>query len=210
MNETMGSLYRSIGERNAAIREIHHRVKNNLQLIASLVSLQAAGAREEETVGALLTLGRRVMAMAFVHEELDLDREIEGVNAGRLFERIAMAVKQSTGGGKGVDASIDCGGIILGLERAIPLGLILGEALSNSYRHAFPQGRAGAIRVSLEGAPDGGLELRVRDDGVGFDASEAKGLGMDIIEALARQLRAGYRYGPCPGGGALFELRAPG
>jgi two-component sensor histidine kinase len=209
MNGTLGSFYAAIGERNAAIREIHHRVKNNIQLIASLVSLEASEARESETVSTLRDIGQRIQAIAFVHEELDIDREISSIDAGRLIDRIAMAIQQSDVGARGADVSIDCGGIGLDLESAVPVGLIVAEVIANAIVHAFPSGNAGEIRVAMAKRGEGRIVLSVLDDGVGIGAEAPRGLGMDIIDALSRQLRAETRYGPGSGGGTLFVMDFP-
>lgn len=208
MNATLDALYSMIGERDAAIREIHHRVKNNLQVITSLVSLQA-GKAGAAAGAALYDIRRRVLAISFVHEELYLDREIERVDAERLFNRLATMVSDSCEVGTGVRVAVKCGRFSLRLEQAVPIGLVACEITANSFRHAFPGGRAGSIRISAEATEGGELRLAIDDDGVGIAKEAAKGLGLSLVETLARQLLATYALERKPGGGTAFVMTVP-
>jgi Signal transduction histidine kinase len=208
MNSTLGSLYDTIEERDVAIREIHHRVKNNLQIIQSLINLQLSHAEEERIGGALRDISRRVAAIAFVHEEIFMEKQIELIDGGRLLDRVAAAVRDSIGQHGSIVASVMGEGTKIRLEQAAPLGLIAGEIIANSYSHAFPKG-TGKIGISLARAISGALELRISDDGVGFAPNARAGLGMELVEALSRQLGASFDYGLAEGGGSLFALRIP-
>jgi two-component sensor histidine kinase len=207
MNGTLDSLYAMIGERDAAIREIHHRVKNNLQVISSLVSLQAGKAGTADS-SAFADIRRRVLAISYVHEELYLDREIERVDAERLFSRLTSMVADSYGEGARVRVVVECGRFSIDLERAVPIGLVVCEIATNSFRHAFPEGRAGTIRLSAESSEGGDLRLAIDDDGIGIPDGRAEGLGLSLVETLSMQIGAEFALGPRPGGGTSFRLTA--
>jgi two-component sensor histidine kinase len=208
MNGTLDALYAVIGERDAAIREIHHRVKNNLQVISSLVSLQAGKAGAAEAT-AFSDIRRRVLAISYVHEELYLDREIEQVDAERLFSRLASMIADTYDAGARVRVDVECGRFSICLEQAVPIGLVVCEIISNSFCHAFPEGRAGSIRVSASAGSDGTLRLEIADDGVGMADGPGKGLGLSLVETLARQSLAEYALAPRPEGGTAFIMTVP-
>ncbi len=209
MNQTLDALYRIIGQRDEALREIHHRVKNNLQVIASFLSLQAERAPAPEAAQALRESRRRVLSMAFVHEDLYTEADLERVSLDELLERLASACRQGYDSPDSVRSEVARGGLRLRLEKAVPFGLVAGEAISNAFRHAFPSGGPGLIRISASAIEGGGISLVVEDDGIGAPPEAEKGLGLDAIEALASQLKGEYRIGPAGGRGTRFELRTP-
>jgi two-component sensor histidine kinase len=208
MNVTLDALYSVIGERDAAIREIHHRVKNNLQVISSLVSLQAGKAGAADAT-AFSDIRRRVLAISYVHEELYLDREIERVDAERLFSKLASMIADTYDVGTRVRVDVECGRFSISLEEAVPIGLVACEIISNSFCHAFPEGRAGSIRVSARAESGGKLRLEIADDGVGIADDPRKGLGLSLVETLARQSVAEYTIAARPEGGTAFVMIVP-
>lgn len=209
MNATLSALYRVIDERDIAMREIHHRVKNTLQVISSLISLQICMNKREEEKALLRDTGRRVSAMAFVQEELFAEQGFERIDCDRLFRRIADAAREENASGKVIGLGIETGGISVGLSEATPLGLIVCEVLANAYRHAFAKGGGGSIRLSMRRERQGEARLEIADDGSGIEAGAERGLGLEIIEALVKQLRGSYRYSRREEGGTLFSLELP-
>jgi len=209
VNATLDRFHSLLTERDAAIREIHHRVKNNLQVISSLVSLQAGKADQRES-GALSDIRRRVLAIAFVHEELYLDREIERVEAERLFSRLASMVADSYDEGPRIRIDIDCGRFSLDLELAVPIGLVFCEIVANSFRHAFAETSSGAISVRARADEDGTLRLSIDDDGIGIAPGAGRGLGLNLVETLSKQIQAIYEIRPRAGGGTSFLIAVPG
>src|SRR5579862_1966211 len=196
-------LARSLAEKEALIQELHHRAKNNLQIIASLLRLQAIAASDEIVTALLLESQHRLEAMAMIHEQLYESADLRNVHLARqanllmanLFSAYGVDPAR-TAGQVVVCPRPDGTPLVLGIDQAIPTGLILNEVISNALKHAFPDGRTGLIRVKARvGAQnhDGRVELAVIDDGVGvpedLGTRKSKSLGLQIVEILARQLR---------------------
>jgi len=198
---TQRSLEDALTERDALLSEVHHRVKNNLQIIISLLNIQSIGA--DEAVKSVLTDAQnRVRAMAILHETIYDTGDFTGVDMEsfitRLIERLRGAFDEYR-----VEFSVETD-IRLNLETAIPLGLLINEAVTNSIRHAFPDGR-GHIRVKLKG--DGLLRLTVTDDGAGLGAEYREGVGMSLMKALADQLDGELRFESDEGTAVILEFR---
>ena len=183
----------SLEEKEALLKEVHHRVKNNLQLITSLLNLQAARVTDP-TVATLFAESRdRVRSMALVHENLyrlgnfarvPMKPHLESV-CGQLFRAYAPTTGQ-------IVLQLDIDEVQLDLDRAVACGLIVNELVSNALKHAFPDGRRGTIWISLQALAANECLLRVRDDGVGmsksFDPKTADTLGLQLVSDLADQL----------------------
>jgi two-component sensor histidine kinase len=214
-------LARSLAEKEVMIQELHHRAKNNLQIIASLLRLQAKAA-SDEIVGALLQQSQhRLEAMAMIHEQLHDSSDFRNVHldlqASHLMANLFSAYgvdPARTSGQVTVCPRPDGTPLVLGVDQAIPTGLILNELITNALKHAFPNGRSGLIRVKarIEAQnQDGRVELAVIDDGVGLpedlDARKSKSLGLQIVEILARQLRGTWELKR--EAGTVFRLSFP-
>lgn len=169
-------------ERDALLAEVHHRVKNNLQIIISLLNIQAMNA-DDDTRRILMDTQSRVRAMAIIHETLYDSGDFSGVLMDsfitRLMERL-ITVHSAHGVHFRVDADVR-----LNLETAIPLALFINEALTNSIRHAFPEGE-GMIDVRI--TSNDHLHLTAADDGVGIENPPAGTVGISLMRALADQL----------------------
>jgi len=180
--EAKRSLEDALGERDALLSEVHHRVKNNLQIIVSLLNIQAIGA-DEETRRVLMDAQARVRAMAIIHETIYDSGDFSGVLMSsfitRLIERL-ITVFSAHGVRFNVDADVR-----LNLETAIPLGLFINEAVTNSIRHAFPGGE-GTVEVTI--TSNDILHLTVADDGRGIGEAPEGTVGLSLMGALADQL----------------------
>jgi PAS domain S-box-containing protein len=186
-------LNESLHEKEALLQEIHHRVKNNLQLIASLLRLQAAEIRDP----ALLTLFEesrsRIHAMALIHERLYRTDRLGSPNyAGYLRDLVVAIGRAYRRRNLEVGFSVEATAQGLGLETAVPIGLIVNELVSNSLKHAFPVASSCRITVRLEGDAEGGYLLRVEDNGVGlpmdFEIERTRSMGLRLVDVLVRQL----------------------
>ena len=189
-------LARSLAEKEVLLREIHHRVKNNLQVIASVLRLQANALPDRALAEALRESQNRVESMAMVHEQLYQTDDLRQVDLARHASLLLTNLFHCYG----VDPARISGRVSveptpLAVDRAIPAGLILNELISNALRHAFPEGRSGSLRV--EGGLDRGrVVLTVRDDGAGIPTDVAahrpKTLGLEIVKILTRQLKGTF------------------
>ena len=221
LREERDRLARSLAEKEVLLKEVHHRVKNNLQVIASLLRLQAAsmnsaGMKSQDLASALEESQHRVESMALIHEQLYESGDLQEVDLARHATQLMTNLFHSYGVDpariQGRVAIPVAGGepLVMDVHRAIPAGLILNELISNALKHAFPKGRSGSIAVESEVA-GGNVTLVVRDDGVGladdFDACSRGSLGLQIVEILARQLRGVLTVER--GRGATFRLTFP-
>jgi two-component sensor histidine kinase len=187
-------LQRLLAEKDLLMKELHHRVKNNLQLVSSLLQLQAQRTAEPEVKAELSQSWARVHTIALAHQHLYGAGKATLVDLERYVSVIAKDVAQAIGSREvTLSTCFDVGGIELPVDRAVPLGLLLNELLTNAYRHAFPGGASGMLRVSLSRTPDDHVLLEVADDGVGFEPHEhelSETLGFRLLHALVGQLDA--------------------
>ncbi|MGE0865637.1 MAG: PAS domain-containing protein [Vicinamibacterales bacterium] len=192
-------------EKEALLREVHHRVKNNLQVITSLLRLEAERAGQSTTVHVLREMQDRIHAMASLHESLYRSNELERVNLADYLRRLAMQLFNSSSVEPGtIELGFDLDAVYVEIHEAIPCGLLVNELVSNSLKHGFPDSRTGAILIELH-LIDGGpaLRLTVKDNGVGLpadvDARRAGSLGLQLVADLARQLHGVLETAPGPG-----------
>jgi two-component sensor histidine kinase len=185
-------------------------VKNNLQVITSLLNLQAGGARDP-AVHALISESRdRVQAMALIHQLLFERRDWSNVQLGPYLHRLGDLLSSTYGRGR-IELAVDADDVELDVQRAVPCGLLVNELVTNAFKHAFPGERAGRIRIELRREADGHARLCVSDTGRGLpedlDIERIESLGMQLIPLLAEQVRGTLRVERGPG--ARFELRFP-
>ncbi|MFA6332551.1 MAG: PAS domain S-box protein [Methanoregula sp.] len=193
----------SLNEKVLLLREIHHRVKNNLQIIISLTNLQARTMVDPKMKQAMAETKNRIRAMSLVHEKLYMSENISSIDLADYTRYLATQLFSFYGvDHRRVSLKNDIAKIPLDINTAIPLGLILNEIISNALKHAFPDDRSGTIRIS--GRSDGGLlTLDVKDDGIGlpsgFDWKSAESLGLRLINSLVDQLGGTLDLGKGPG-----------
>ena len=202
--ESEETLRASLEEKTVLLKEVHHRVKNNLQIIVSLLGLQASQVQNPQTLAALADTRHRVRSMALLHETLYLSGNLARVNLAAYTERVCAHLLRSLGAeASRISLQTHATGVELDLDQAIPCGLILNELVSNALKHAFPAGRPGTVTVNLTVEPDQRVVLRVTDDGVGLAATEdsacPKTLGLKLVAGLARQLGGTAEFTRGPG-----------
>jgi two-component sensor histidine kinase len=185
----------SIDEKEVLLREIHHRVKNNLQIISSLLNLQAGRIDDGRLYNAFLSSQDRIQSMSLVHEQLYQSEDLAKVDFAVYVENLVAHLLRSQESEPGqIDLVVNADQVFLNIDTAIPCGLIVGELVSNSLKHAFPEGRRGRIDVSLKPKEDDHWLLSVSDDGVGMDQDNdlqiTDTLGLQLVNALVRQLSA--------------------
>lgn len=194
------ALSRAVAEKNQLLKEVHHRVKNNMQIVSSLIRMQdRVQTSPEETI-------RRVQAMALVHDLIYSHGEFASVNLGAYTRRLGDTLSGSAAARARIAFSYDLEHVAVTLDRAMPFALILSEVVTNAMRHAFPED-AGHVSIAL--ARRGGRALlRVADDGSGFDPhGPTDGFGLKLIRSLAVQLEADVRFET--GSGAVFVMEFP-
>jgi two-component sensor histidine kinase len=187
-------LLATLKEREVLLQEVHHRVKNNLQVISSLINMQL---RSLDGAGrdALLECQARVQAIALIHEKLYQAPDYSQVSFSEYTRSLAASVFRAIDvSPEGVALELAIEDVSLAVGKAIPCGLILNELMTNALKHAFPDERTGRIRVELARVAGGGLRLVVSDDGVGLpaglDFETSASLGLQLVRMLARQLGA--------------------
>jgi len=209
VDERTKELRQSLTEKTTLLQEVHHRVKNNLQVVCSLLSMQITCAEGAPFAGPLEDAHSRVLAMSLIHEQIYQSDTLADLNFGEYIEALAdrlftaYCVDPSR-----VRLELNVDLIHLDVNHAIPCGLILNELLSNSLKHAFRDGREGSVRVSLKKTRDGHIELTVADDGnglpAGFRLEDARSLGLLVVRTLIHQLRAEVQV--TSDGGAMFRF----
>jgi len=200
----------SLAEKEVLLKEIHHRVKNNLQVVSSLLGLQA-GTVEDPAVLTLFEEGKnRIASMALVHEELYRSDDLSRVGLRQYLDKLVRRLAGSLAGDAAVDLVLDLGDIHLNVDTAIPCGLLVNELVTNALKHGLA-GRA-AVRLEVRTRLDQGrVFLRVADDGPGFPAQidfrGTESLGMQLVVHLAEQLQGELDLEPGPG--CAFSLTFP-
>lgn len=182
-------------EKEVLLREVHHRVKNNLQTITSLLRLQARSLESEEGRKAIGDAMSRVRSMALIHQDLYHRSGLTNVDMSVYLTKLAGALVRSHGMEGRIDTHVEVGALELDVEPAVTLGLVANELITNALKHAFPGERTGALWITLteEGEE---VRLEVRDDGIGFEpgavtiAKEGAASGVDIVQAMAGALQA--------------------
>jgi len=184
----------SLDEKTILLREIHHRVKNNLQIICALLDLQSDSIPDEQSRICFQYSQDRIRSMALVHEHLYRSRDFSSINFADYIENLAAYLFNSHASDRGrISLKVNAASIVLGIDMSIPCGLIINELISNSLKHAFPGNRHGEVTIDLSAGTDGWLTLSVADTGVGFppgiDIENARTLGLQIVGMLVKQLR---------------------
>jgi two-component sensor histidine kinase len=196
----------SLHEKEVLLKEIHHRVKNNLQVISSLVSLQAGGSRDETIRQVLNEVSYRVRSMALVHEKLYQSSDLAHIDFADYLRSLLSFIWRAHGSGaSGVRLKLELEPVALPVDTAVPCGLIVNELAGNALKHAFTGRKQGEVTVSLRKRAEGGIRLGVADNGnglpAGLDWREAKSLGLKLVQMLAGQLDAAVevesRQGTC-------------
>lgn len=194
------------------LKEIHHRVKNNLQVISSLLALQARATEDARTRALLGESRDRVKSMALIHEKLYQTGDERGVSYSAYVQDLAAHLRHSyAGNSEAVGVRIEVDEISLDLDLSVPCGLIITELLSNALKHAFPDGRRGTIVVRLTREGKGMLRLGISDDGIGFppgvDVRSPSTLGLRIVAMLVEQIKGTLVLEP--GAGTTLTITFP-
>ncbi|RMF04877.1 MAG: hypothetical protein D6768_02205, partial [Chloroflexi bacterium] len=181
----------SLQEKEVLLKEIHHRVKNNLQIVSSLLNLQANYVQDPQILAAFQDSQSRIRSMAMVHEKLYRSDNLANINFADYIRDLAAYLRRTFSTGF-VEVAIEAEDVFWTIDMAVPGGLILNELLSNAFKHAFPDGQSGKIDISLRRTAAGKTVLEVADNGPGLppeiDFKNTDSLGLQLVNALTNQL----------------------
>lgn len=191
----------ALKEKERLLKEVHHRVKNNLQIITSLLRIETTRAAESATKQVLKDMQARILAMALLHETLYKSGNFGRVELGAYLQQLAQQFFRAQALTSGpVELQLAIEPVEVDIDQAIPCGLIVNELLTNALKHAFPSGRSGFVRVRLDSEESGPVTLQVSDNGIGlppdFDSRRGTSLGLQLVSDLARQVSGELVVGP--------------
>jgi len=192
-------LIASIAEKEVLLREIHHRVKNNLQLISGLLDMTRMNSPDETTNGILTDMMLKIQTMAQIHTRLYESKMFGKISlSAQIQDQIAGLASIYTNKGHDITCEIDSQDVFLPVDQAIPCALVVNEILSNAYKHAFKGRKHGTIEISAS-QENGRIRITIRDNGIGlpehFDIGHSNGLGMQLVMTLVQhQLRGSLTF----------------
>jgi PAS domain S-box-containing protein len=189
-----GELRTSLQEKEVLLREVHHRVKNNMQVVSSLLNLQASQTDDAHIRELFQESHHRIHTMALIHDTIYASRDLANIDLATFTATLASYLKDSYGlEGDRVALHINVDDVVVPPDAAIPYGLILNELVSNCLKHAFPDGQGGEVRITLQQVSASQATLIVQDNGRGIpaeiDVQNPDSLGLQLVHALAGQLR---------------------
>ncbi|MFH1673562.1 MAG: histidine kinase dimerization/phosphoacceptor domain -containing protein [Pseudomonadota bacterium] len=184
----------SLREKEVLLREIHHRVKNNMQVISSLLKLQSKYIKDEKDVEMFRESQNRIKSMALVHEKLYQSQDLANIDFNEYVKHLANILFRSYGiDTEKIALKLDIEDVIIEVDIAIPCGLIVNELVSNSLKYAFTEDGKGEVKITLHSTDENEMELTVSDDGVGvpkdLDFRNTESLGLKLVNILTNQIR---------------------
>lgn len=205
-------LRRSLKEKEVLIRELHHRVKNNMQVMLSLLRLQTRKIEDKKMTEIMKTWQNRLRSIALVHEKLYESESLERIDFGSYIQKLITSlfhifeVKESS-----IQLDMNVGSISLDINNAIPLGLVINELISNALKHAFPEDRKGKIRLDFHKNDKNSYSLIIKDDGVGLPKNikfqNPQTLGIQLVNDLIDQIEGSIKVSRR--GGTTFKIILP-
>jgi two-component sensor histidine kinase len=205
-------LRRSLAEKETLLKEVHHRVKNNLQVISSLLNMQRSAITDPVAGAALEDSQRRVLAMSLIHEQLYGNEYLEAIDFEEYAKRLVGDLLYSFGErAEGVISRFETSHLMLDVGQAIPCGLILSELITNVLKYAYPDGKGGNVLIELSETPHRMVTLSVSDEGAGlpasYDPANPKSMGLEMVSILTDQLGGKLTFRSSPG--ARFDIVFP-
>ena len=212
LKHTEEELKAALQEKEVLLREIHHRVKNNMQVISSLLNLQCDKVENEQERQALFESQQRIIAMSMIHETLYSSQYLSSIDLSVYLKNLVHHLQGVYCANTGINIILELDEVELGLEQAVPCGLIINELVTNAFKHAFPGDSKGTIKIRLHPSDEREVILEVIDDGVGFasdpDPENSSSLGLILVTGLLKhQLKGSLNVSN--EGGAAFTIRWP-
>ena len=202
-------LKKVIGEKEWLLREIHHRVKNNLQIVISLLNTQSAYLHNEDALEAIRKSQHRMYAISLIHQKLYQSDNLAEIDMKWYIKELVAYMEDSFITGGKIRFVLKKDAVKLDVAQAVPVGLILNEAISNAIKYAFPANRKGMIEISFTEGQDNNVQLKIADNGIGlpatYDAEHTDSLGMSLINGLTKQLNGEINISNA--GGLSLEIR---
>jgi len=188
----------ALEEKEVMFREIHHRVKNNMQIISSLLRLQSRQIKDKKILDCFNVSQNRIRSMVLIHESLYQSKDLARINFSDYINRLTIHLFSIYRiGANSISLKVEVGDVFLDINRAIPCGLIINELVSNSLKHAFPDGKKGEIAVKMNEDKRGNYTLVVRDTGIGFPEKvhihKTETLGLQLVTDLVSQLNGNIK-----------------
>lgn len=178
-----------LSDNELLLKEIHHRVKNNLEVVSSLLELQSAQIDDANTKNAMLEGQNRVRSIGIVHQKLYQGTNLGAIEMKDYFLNLSESILDSFGAEKRVTIECAMDQLDVDIDTAVPLGLIVNELLTNTLKYAFPESQHGNVQIKLQKQPDGGLQLQVSDNGIGKSSiTQGTGFGGQLVALLTQQL----------------------
>lgn len=211
LNAVKEELRVSLAEKEVLLKEVHHRVKNNLQIVSSLIDLQSSHIADAETLSLFAESRSRIRSMALIHEQLYRSTDVDRIDFETYIELLVSGLERAVSAAPRLRIRTDVRPFRLDIDRAVACGLIINELVTNAIKHAFPQEATGEITVRFDCVHDGMCELIVSDNGKGIveTASQevAPSLGMELVESLVGQLAG--KMTVSSNGGSSFKITFP-
>lgn len=199
----------SLEEKDVLLKEIHHRVKNNLQVISSLLQLQSGYIKDRKTLETFRESQNRIRSMAMIHEKLYQTESLARIDFEEYATSLTSMLIRSYATTSGIRLQTNIEKVDLNLDTAVPIGLITNELLSNAMKYAFPDGREGIVTVALKQRGEGSYELTISDNGIGLpedlQVEKAKSLGLRLVRILTGQIGGTLEF-TSSGGGTIFTV----
>ena len=209
LNITQALLVARNAENELLLKEIHHRVKNNLEVVSSLLALQSNQIDDPNTKEAMLASQNRVLSIGIVHQKLYQGENLGAIEMKDYFINLSESILDSFDAHKRVQVECAMSTLNVDIDTAVPLGLILNELLTNTIKYAFPGGRSGKVQIKLEQAANGNLQMLVSDNGVGKSGTiNGTGFGGQLISLLTQQLGGTMKEDNNNGTHIFFEFKS--
>jgi len=192
-------IQKALQEKETLLQEIHHRIKNNLQVISSLLSIQSRRILDQKAKRTFMKSQSRIETIALIHEILCHSTDPGRIDFARYIRELSPHLLASySGNGRDPQVEVDVEDVWLGVDRAVPLGLLITEVVSNSLIHAFPSGMIGKVRIDLRSTGEGNFVLTVTDNGIGFepamDSGKSHSIGLQLVNKLVEQMHGTFAF----------------